>query len=111
MPTLPTISRAFVGPMPWMYWSATTTRLLVGMLTPAIRATRACLLHAKEREPRARPPAPLREMTAQAPARRSRPLAEGSPYRDQGWRVNGFGLSEARRCPSPHLTSPRLRRG
>src|SRR6202042_1968522 len=26
-------------PMPWMYWSAITTRLLVGIFTPAIRAT------------------------------------------------------------------------
>src|SRR5437764_1630539 len=33
------ISPAFVWPMPWMYCSAITTRLLVGRLTPAIRAT------------------------------------------------------------------------
>src|SRR6185312_9525195 len=33
------ISAALFGPMPWMYWSAITTRLLVGILTPAIRAT------------------------------------------------------------------------
>jgi hypothetical protein len=25
--------------MPWMYWSAISTRLLVGIFTPAIRAT------------------------------------------------------------------------
>jgi hypothetical protein len=25
--------------MPWMYWSAIRTRLLVGIFTPAIRAT------------------------------------------------------------------------
>src|SRR3712207_4679762 len=39
MPTLSVISLAFAGPMPWMYWSGMTTRLLVGMLTPAMRAT------------------------------------------------------------------------
>src|SRR5947209_9981431 len=39
MCTLSQISLAFEGPMPWMYWSATSTRLLVGILTPAIRAT------------------------------------------------------------------------
>src|SRR5689334_2713241 len=33
------ISAAFFWPMPWIYWSAITTRLLVGILTPAIRAT------------------------------------------------------------------------
>src|SRR5947208_7043947 len=36
------ISPAFVWPIPWMYCNAITTRLLVGRLTPAIRAT--CLL-------------------------------------------------------------------
>src|SRR3954449_2164969 len=39
MPTLSAISWAFCEPMPWMYWSAMTTRLLVGILTPAMRAT------------------------------------------------------------------------
>ena len=34
--------RALAAPMPWMYCNAITTRLLVGMLTPAIRATRLC---------------------------------------------------------------------
>src|SRR5262245_26557845 len=33
------ISLAFFGPIPWMYCNAITTRLLVGMLTPAMRAT------------------------------------------------------------------------
>src|SRR3954447_18261374 len=33
------ISPAFVWPIPWIYCSAITTRLLVGRLTPAIRAT------------------------------------------------------------------------
>src|SRR6202042_1458828 len=33
------ISAAFFWPMPWMYWSAIRTRLLVGIFTPAIRAT------------------------------------------------------------------------
>src|SRR3954470_13409340 len=33
------MSAAFFWPMPWMYWSAIRTRLLVGMFTPAIRAT------------------------------------------------------------------------
>src|ERR1700730_600644 len=33
------ISLAFLGPIPWIYCSAITTRLLVGMLTPAMRAT------------------------------------------------------------------------
>ena len=37
--TFSMISSAFAGPMPWMYCSAMTTRLLVGMFTPAIRAT------------------------------------------------------------------------
>src|SRR5271154_4136321 len=33
------MSAAFFWPMPWMYWSAICTRLLVGIFTPAIRAT------------------------------------------------------------------------
>src|ERR1700722_5799505 len=33
------ISAAFFWPMPWMYCSAIRTRLLVGIFTPAIRAT------------------------------------------------------------------------
>src|SRR4030088_3534488 len=33
------MSPAFFWPMPWMYWSAIRTRLLVGIFTPAIRAT------------------------------------------------------------------------
>src|ERR1700759_1410131 len=33
------MSAAFFWPMPWMYWSAISTRLLVGIFTPAIRAT------------------------------------------------------------------------
>src|SRR5215468_8463866 len=33
------MSPAIFGPMPWMYCSAISTRLLVGMFTPAIRAT------------------------------------------------------------------------
>src|SRR4029450_3846611 len=33
------ISLAFFGPIPWIYCNAITTRLLVGMLTPAMRAT------------------------------------------------------------------------
>src|SRR5258705_11534750 len=33
------MSAAFFWPMPWMYWSAIRTRLLVGIFTPAIRAT------------------------------------------------------------------------
>src|SRR5687767_14412801 len=28
---------AIVGPMPWMYWSATMARFSLGMSTPAIR--------------------------------------------------------------------------
>src|SRR6266566_4384020 len=39
IPTLSMTSWALCGPMPWMYWSAITTRLLVGIFTPAIRAT------------------------------------------------------------------------
>ena len=38
IPTFPRISLAFASPIPWMYCSPTTTRLAVGMLTPAIRA-------------------------------------------------------------------------
>src|ERR1700716_2415015 len=34
------MSAAFLWPMPWMYWSAISTRLLVGIFTPAIRATK-----------------------------------------------------------------------
>src|ERR1019366_410312 len=37
--TFSMISAAFFWPMPWMYWSAIRTRLLVGIFTPAIRAT------------------------------------------------------------------------
>jgi hypothetical protein len=33
------MSAALFEPMPWMYWSAIKTRLLVGIFTPAIRAT------------------------------------------------------------------------
>jgi hypothetical protein len=33
------ISLAFLGPIPWMYCNAMITRLLVGILTPAMRAT------------------------------------------------------------------------
>src|SRR5262249_47862601 len=39
IPTFSMISLAFLGPIPWIYWSAMITRLLVGMLTPAMRAT------------------------------------------------------------------------
>src|SRR5215469_3242452 len=39
IPTFVMISLASLGPIPWMYCSAITTRLLVGMLTPAMRAT------------------------------------------------------------------------
>src|SRR6516165_7569579 len=39
IPTFVMISLAFLGPIPWIYCSAITTRLLVGMLTPAMRAT------------------------------------------------------------------------
>src|SRR5262245_32013700 len=41
--TFSTMSLAFCCPMPWMYWSAMTTRLFVGMFTPAIRATASLL--------------------------------------------------------------------
>src|SRR3954470_17658716 len=37
--TFSMISEAFFWPMPWIYWSAISTRLLVGIFTPAIRAT------------------------------------------------------------------------
>src|SRR6266540_1090661 len=37
-PIFSMISWALAGPMPWIYCNATTTRLLVGILTPAIRA-------------------------------------------------------------------------
>src|SRR5437879_8381460 len=33
------MSAAFFWPLPGMYWSAIRTRLLVGIFTPAIRAT------------------------------------------------------------------------
>src|SRR5262249_18901799 len=39
IPTFSMISLAFFGPIPWIYCNAITTRLLVGMLTPAMRAT------------------------------------------------------------------------
>src|SRR5262245_5293295 len=39
IPTFVMISLAFLGPIPWIYCSAIMTRLLVGMLTPAMRAT------------------------------------------------------------------------
>src|SRR5690349_15239898 len=38
IPTFPRISLAFAWPIPWMYCKPTTTRLAVGMFTPAIRA-------------------------------------------------------------------------
>jgi hypothetical protein len=37
--TFSMISLAFFGPIPWIYWRAMITRLLVGMFTPAMRAT------------------------------------------------------------------------
>ena len=39
MPTLVQMSRAILGPMPWIYCKAMTTRFWVGILTPAMRAT------------------------------------------------------------------------
>jgi hypothetical protein len=39
MPTFLQMSSANLSPMPWMYCRAITTRLFVGILTPAIRAT------------------------------------------------------------------------
>jgi hypothetical protein len=42
--TFSMISWAFRCPMPWMYCSAISTRLLVGILTPAIRAIDPSLL-------------------------------------------------------------------
>src|ERR1700753_3617943 len=80
MPTLDTISRAFAGPIPWMYCSAITTRLLVGILTPAIRATCRVLLVTQEK--RERRPGPLK------PVRPSRSFAEALRYRDRYGAVN-----------------------
>src|ERR1700674_5853058 len=37
--TFSKISAAFFWPMPWMYWSAIRTRLLVGIFTPALPDT------------------------------------------------------------------------
>src|SRR5438477_10263247 len=45
-PTLCMISLAFFDPIPCEYWRAMTTRLLVRMLTPAMRATVLLLLPA-----------------------------------------------------------------
>src|SRR5690349_19172645 len=45
IPSLAAIFLAVVGPIPWIYVSATITRLLVGRLTPAIRATYFSMLH------------------------------------------------------------------
>src|SRR5262245_10005064 len=39
IPTFSMISLAFEGPIPWIYCNAIITRLLVGILTPAMRAT------------------------------------------------------------------------
>ena len=39
MPTLLADVLANFGPMPWIYWSAMTTRFCVGIFTPAMRAT------------------------------------------------------------------------
>src|SRR3984893_14467779 len=49
IPTFVMISLAFLGPIPWIYCSAITTRLLVGMLTPAMRAT---VIHSYSRRKR-----------------------------------------------------------
>jgi hypothetical protein len=49
--TFSTISFAFDSPMPWMYCSAMTTRLLVGILTPAIRATLVSPLDCPRKQP------------------------------------------------------------
>src|ERR1700751_3554518 len=46
------ISWARCEPIPWMYCNATTTRLLVGMLTPAMRATALLLLRPFRPKPR-----------------------------------------------------------
>src|SRR2546421_3186328 len=45
------ISLAFLGPIPWIYWIAMITRLLVGMLTPAMRATAMLLLPVEKLRP------------------------------------------------------------
>src|SRR5579872_3270471 len=86
MPTLRTISFALVLPIPWMYCSATTTRLLVGMLTPAIRATRGlswkpCTESAND----ASGPAPIR---AGDPEPSSALVAEAHRYRNHAPSVN-----------------------
>src|SRR5580704_8506123 len=94
MPTLCTISLALAWPMPWMYCSAITTRLLVGMLTPAIRATaRSSPGHGKNAKHAPGNRAILRRGAGAA----TRPFAEGSPYRDEGVRVNAEGLRGAAR--------------
>src|ERR1700761_236209 len=79
------MSLARLGPIPWIYCSATSTRLLVGMFTPAIRA--------KAESPGTRnnaTPTPGSEMGTQEPAS-ARCFAEAVRYRDRNAYVNGVG--------------------
>src|SRR5689334_15526722 len=87
MPTVFRMSLAARWPMPWIYWSAISTRLLVGMLTPAIRATVLDLLvqaHGKTRKPPALNGTGVWRVNV-------RPFAEVGRYRQVSDSVNGFG--------------------
>src|SRR5258706_16442939 len=88
-----------------MYCSAITTRLFVGMLTPAIRATWKSLLVTQEK--RERRPGP-----SNRPVRPSRPFAEAPRYRDRCGSVNAGARkyerkwAGARPLASPAFVSP-----
>src|SRR5882757_2714473 len=91
------ISLALVGPMPWIYWSAMTTRLLVGILTPAIRAMKFVLL-----APRGAawlPRTPSHRDARNARQRRTRTCAAGQPVYRKGVHLGSSRSSVKRICP------------
>src|SRR4029450_7819667 len=79
------ISLALAGPMPWIYCSAITTRLLVGRLTPAIRAIYTILLSSTGQR------APDRPISKRNPLpkekRRAHKCAAGRPVKRDGGHV------------------------
>src|SRR3569623_2559115 len=88
-----------------MYWSAITTRLLVGMLTPAIRATSYNLLT----RAKARKSGPALRKLRMEPIRLSRPFAEGACYRYEIPPVNAGGRKMDRVFKRDRTSSARVR--
>src|SRR5262245_58366603 len=88
------ISLALAWPMPWIYWSAITTRLLVGRLTPAIRAMNDILLAPQDS---GHPTVPSQSVyPAPKEKRRTHECAAGQPVKRDGGHV-GVALTRAKR--------------